>query len=270
MQDVPGNRMIAFWVWLYTLLLGTYPVPFRRDYGPQMAQDFRACCRHAPRCHGAHGLLAVWMVALGDLITSVLAERITPVRALTVHERVFLMSPTTLSCSPVGAPRRRVALAIDVVIGPLSVLALWFGTNAFLATLHADGWWSDVVGQSAPTALWLSVVLALSWRGQTVGQALVGLRWVACDGRPARWRSAGELQFWCAGLALALMGGPLLLMFVWGELTWTLARIAHIGLGLPRAWGNGVLPGLVASAVMVLALMWLARRQPAHIVRIAQ
>lgn len=166
-------------------------------------------------------------------------------------------------------PRRRIALTLDVVTGPLSFLALWFGTTALVNAVHINDGWSGTIVGSAPTALWLAVVLALAWRGQTVGQALVGLRWVARDGRPARWRALGELQFWCAGLALTLMGGPLLLMFAWSELAWVLARIAHVGLVIPATWGNGVVPGgLVASAVMVLALMWLARRQPAHVVRI--
>jgi len=180
------------------------------------------------------------------------------------------LSSTALPYLPVGASRRRVALALDVVTGPLSFLALWFGTIALVNAVHTNDPWSSTIVGSAPTALWLAVVLALAWRGQTIGQALVGLRWVACDGRPARWRVAGELQFWCAGLAITLMGGPLFLMFAWSELAWGLARIAHVGLGIPAAWGNGVAPGLIASAVMVVALMWLARRHPARVVRLSR
>ncbi len=187
-------------------------------------------------------------------------------------ERVPLMSlrSTALPYLPVGAPRRRVALAVDVVTGPLSFLVLWFGTTALVNAVHTNDWWSGTIVGSAPTALWFAVVLALAWRGQTIGQALAGLRWVARDGRPARWRVVGELQFWCAGLALTLMGGPLLLMFAWSGLIWAVAGIAHVGLGIPTAWGNGVAPGLVASAVMVVALMWLARRRPAYVVRLSQ
>lgn len=180
------------------------------------------------------------------------------------------MSSPALPCAPAGTVRRRVALALDVVIGPLSFVALYFGTTSLVNMLHAEGWWSNTLVGTAPTTLWLAVVLTLAWRGQTIGQALLGLRWVAGDGQPARWRAAGELQFWCAGLALLLWGGLIVLMIAWSGLTWVLVRIAHIGLGLPGIWGNGVVPGLSLAAIIALGLMWLARRQPAHLMRDAR
>jgi hypothetical protein len=66
---------------------------------------------------------------------------------------------------PNDVPRRRIALTLDVVTGPLSFLALWFGTTALVNAVHINDGWSGTIVGSAPTALWLAVVLALAWRG---------------------------------------------------------------------------------------------------------
>lgn len=270
MSDSSRDKAIAFYVRLYAFLLLSYPHSFRRAYGAQMTQVFRDCCRDAYRRRGVSGLPRLWLATCRDLAISALAERIVRIKSFFVHERLPLMSSPALSCVPAGAPRRRVALALDLAIGPLSFLALYIGTDSLIGTLHAEDGWGNTLVSITPTAFWLAVVLALAWRGQTVGQALLDLRWVADDGRPARWRPAGELQFWCAGLALLLTGGFILLAYAWVGLTWVLTRVFHIGLGLPGIWGNGVVPGLSLAAILVLGLMWLARRRPAHLARIAR
>ncbi|HEU4781928.1 MAG TPA: hypothetical protein VFS83_01180 [Ktedonobacterales bacterium] len=68
-------RTLRLSVWLYRRLLVAYPRPFRREYGAQMVQVFRDCCREATASDGAVGLLRYWLLAFGDLIVSALAER---------------------------------------------------------------------------------------------------------------------------------------------------------------------------------------------------
>ena len=62
-------------VQMYQRLLVAYPQSFRRQYGTQMAQAFRDCCREAASTGGTAGLLRYWLIAFGDLIVSALAER---------------------------------------------------------------------------------------------------------------------------------------------------------------------------------------------------
>jgi hypothetical protein len=68
-------RTVRFSVWLYRRLLVAYPQSFRLRYGAQMVQVFRDCCREATTTDGNVGLLRYWLIALGDLIVSALAER---------------------------------------------------------------------------------------------------------------------------------------------------------------------------------------------------
>lgn len=56
-----------------------------------------------------------------------------------------------------------------------------------------------------PGVLWLAVLLALAWRGQTAGAALLRLAWVGRDGEPARWRPIGEPAFWAIVLPILLL-----------------------------------------------------------------
>jgi hypothetical protein len=59
------------------LLLG-YPKPFRRRFGPEMAQVFRACVRDA---YEEGDLLGLWARTLGDLIISAPAEHVSALRS---------------------------------------------------------------------------------------------------------------------------------------------------------------------------------------------
>ena len=68
-------RTLRLSVWLYSRLLVAYPQPFRREYGVHMVQVFRDCCREATASDGNVGLIRYWLMALGDLIVSALAER---------------------------------------------------------------------------------------------------------------------------------------------------------------------------------------------------
>jgi serine/threonine protein phosphatase PrpC len=67
-------RQIALADRCYRLLLLTYPAPFRRTYGYEMAQTFRASCCEALRATGCLGVLRLCGFTLGDLIVSALKE----------------------------------------------------------------------------------------------------------------------------------------------------------------------------------------------------
>lgn len=64
---------------VYGLLLLAYPREFRREYGPQMAQVFRDCCRDQLQQAGRFGLVKVWSHTLIDLIQTALKERMASV-----------------------------------------------------------------------------------------------------------------------------------------------------------------------------------------------
>ena len=50
----PANQNHAISERVYGWLLKAYPVEFRREYGPQMLQFFRDCCREEKRS-GSYG-----------------------------------------------------------------------------------------------------------------------------------------------------------------------------------------------------------------------
>src|SRR6185503_13960819 len=61
---------------VYRLLLLAYPADFRREYGSQMTQVFRDCCRQQVQQAGTLGLLRVWFQALRDLVQTVPYEHL--------------------------------------------------------------------------------------------------------------------------------------------------------------------------------------------------
>ena len=61
-------RTVRLSVWLYSRLLVAYPQPFRQEYGGQMSQVFRDCCREAAATNGNIGLTHYWLIAFGDLV----------------------------------------------------------------------------------------------------------------------------------------------------------------------------------------------------------
>ncbi|MDE3230997.1 MAG: hypothetical protein KGO05_14045 [Chloroflexota bacterium] len=60
---------------VFSALLLLYPSRFRRIYGAQMAQTFRASLRQAAREGGALAVARLWRLTLGDTLISALAER---------------------------------------------------------------------------------------------------------------------------------------------------------------------------------------------------
>jgi len=67
---------ISLSVFLYRCLLRLGPANFRREYGQQMMQVFRQCCRDAYQRRGPLGVFLLWLPTFSDLVTGMLAERL--------------------------------------------------------------------------------------------------------------------------------------------------------------------------------------------------
>lgn len=76
-RSLPEGRFLTSSGRLYRALLLLYPRAFRREFGPQMAQVFRACCRQAQGERGAVGILSLWVPTLSDLAVTALLERLS-------------------------------------------------------------------------------------------------------------------------------------------------------------------------------------------------
>jgi serine/threonine protein phosphatase PrpC len=72
----PSDRWLQLSERLYRRLLLIYPLTFRRAFGAEMTQTFRACCRAAAREGGTAGLLRLWGSVCYDLMTSAVIEHI--------------------------------------------------------------------------------------------------------------------------------------------------------------------------------------------------
>lgn len=126
---------------IFVALLLLYPARFRRIYGAQMAQDFRASLRAAAQRGGAREIAHVWRRTLGDLLVTALAEQLEEDRTM---ERLALYRATGMvSLVGVGA----------WVLGSVSV-ALG------LAFTHMVG---------GPPPLAISMVLPTAWMFFVVG-----------------------------------------------------------------------------------------------------
>jgi hypothetical protein len=58
----------------YRLLLAAYPPKFRQQFGQEMAQVFRTCCRASYDSSGARGVLRLWLPTLWDWAWSAAGE----------------------------------------------------------------------------------------------------------------------------------------------------------------------------------------------------
>ena len=62
---------------VYRILLCGYPTGFRRRFGKEMFQVFRANCREAHRATGNSGVLRLWPPILWDWILTAAREQIS-------------------------------------------------------------------------------------------------------------------------------------------------------------------------------------------------
>ncbi len=271
------DRAAALCARLYALLLVAYPAAFRRDYGPQMARDFRDCCRAARRRRGARGVLGVWTVALGDLMVSACAERRAQVTALfsgdKARRRALPMTTFTTDTAgvaaltgmaPAGKGRMRAAIVVDVAVGlaTLPVLGLTIATlDAILwpGDQHLP-WWSVLLMSAislALTGVAVALLARLAARGQTPGLAITGLRWADGAGRPAWRRLLAEPQAWCAALPAAYV------------FLVTPADAARFFVPLETFWAaSSTFATVIGPALLLgaLACMVVSRRHPGRLV----
>lgn len=134
-------RLVRASVALYGALLLLYPARFRRVYGAQMRQVFRASLHDMARREGAVGIAWLWLRTLGDLLLTALAERLE----LTMTQTPSALYRTTGLVSLVGV--------ITWIIGPILLgvgLALTgsmqsSSVNVMMALLPV-GWFFFVIG----------------------------------------------------------------------------------------------------------------------------
>ena len=69
-------------VWVYSLLLFSYPKTFRSEYGPHMLQVFRDCYRAQSRTREAFAVLNLWLRTMLDLVVSAPKEHLESERPL--------------------------------------------------------------------------------------------------------------------------------------------------------------------------------------------
>jgi hypothetical protein len=86
-------RIIAVSERLYRRLLHAYPAAFRHQYGAQMAQVFRDCCRAAYQRSGTRGVLQLWLPTLGDLVRNATAEHASVLRERVRRHRALVHAP---------------------------------------------------------------------------------------------------------------------------------------------------------------------------------
>ncbi len=158
--------------------------------------------------------------------------------------------------------RGRLARAVDVLAGLATFLVLNVVSVLQQALLGLFDVWKSVLWHDLFLfCLWFGLfgtILAghmlLARRGQTLGLALLRLRWRTPAGRPAARRLFGEPQFWCAS-------GP--------ALYFTLLMALALLLSTGSAWAvyGGWLPWALRVALVVGAavVMVPARRSPGHL-----
>ena len=149
-------RTVRFSVWLYRRLLVAYPQSFRLRYGAQMVQVFRDCCREATTTDGNVGLLRYWLIALGDLIVSALAERRREELHMTRTAWIRLGSLSAI----IGGGIATIFAALDLTIDIAQLLDENSSLGLALFPVHIVSW-----GASALVLLYVLTLIGLQVRG---------------------------------------------------------------------------------------------------------
>lgn len=177
---------------LYRLLLTAYPVAFSREYGDDVAQVFRDCCRAAARRGGLLAVLPLWPPALLDLAVSALAERsregIHRSRSLVTRAgavaamlgAVLFLAASFLpngDASTALAQALRMASSVDYLLPTVGAAGGLFFALALVGLLARVGARLGGLGWLAAIAALLALVAESA--------ALLGLAWGVGDGRDA-------------------------------------------------------------------------------------
>ena len=110
--------LVTFSTAIYRLLLTFYPTPFRREYGPHMAQVFRDCCLNTYRQSGAPGMLSLWALTLFDWFKTVIEEQL--------HRDIDVTHTTFIRLSGWGMSVGAVTMLLSFLSDPNAIrLALY-------------------------------------------------------------------------------------------------------------------------------------------------
>jgi hypothetical protein len=88
---------------VYRLLLYAYPTPFRREYGFDMAQAFRADTHDTLQESGMAGLIGLWLLTFTDLLKTAFAEHIWEVFHMRIEKLQRLSGPAAAIGGPLWA-----------------------------------------------------------------------------------------------------------------------------------------------------------------------
>jgi tryptophan-rich sensory protein len=94
---------------IYWLMLFAYPAPFRREFGPHMAQVFRDDMRGTLHESGPLGLLGLWLITFFDLLKTAFAEHIWEI----FHMPVEKLTRWSGLAAALGAPLLYMTFASD-------------------------------------------------------------------------------------------------------------------------------------------------------------
>jgi uncharacterized membrane protein len=184
---------------VYGLLLLAYPLEFRREYGPHMAQVFRDCERRERKLQRVAGLPRLWLHVLADLSKTAPKERlqnfgkgVSIVRALrnmviaiVIYALAFIVTGEVLARA-----RQHLPFAVGSFIDALVSVGILFNFIVLvLVTTRA---------MSAARAVLTSVIVTVVLLG--VGLSLIAMR-VPAEARPG-------------GLTILMLGLSLLIWFV--------------------------------------------------------
>jgi len=75
-KEPPSDVWLNLSAWVYKSLLFTLPKEFRCNYGAEMTQVFRDCCRDAYQRAGFYGIIGELSSSVLDLIVNAVKERI--------------------------------------------------------------------------------------------------------------------------------------------------------------------------------------------------
>lgn len=155
-------RIIAVSEGLYRRLLQAYPAAFRNQYGAQMAQVFRDCCRAAYQRSGACGVLQLWIPTLGDLVSNAVAEHVSGLRESVRKHRALVHAPEQFVLQQRGGQMLHITNG-DSVGGTLQQT----GLPGIIVT------WKDILHEG-PTPAGLSLAQMSQLRAQFLADHALG------------------------------------------------------------------------------------------------
>jgi hypothetical protein len=155
-------RIVAVSERLYRRLLGAYPAAFRHQYGAQMTQVFRDCCRAAYQRSGARGVLRLWIPTFGDLVRNAIAEHIAALPESVRTQRALLHAPERLVLRQRGGHMLHITNG-DSVAGTLRQT----GLPGIIVT------WKDILHEG-PTPAGLSLEQMSQLRAQFLADHALG------------------------------------------------------------------------------------------------